>query len=327
MNNSQKIQFVCWSALKVIAFYLLLLISGQFFDPYLYDLYVNLPHILFVLITFFFVLFLCRIMGCLVFLPKDRLKAILRDGQISPTASQIVLRLFSIPFLKRILTMTVLVGAEFYLRFISILLFLLISNKAGSVFGQIAQVSNFLAMAALVVTAYVVMELPSYLLFYKFSFKGHPNRMYEYRFGMKLSFFIFCVYIINRLLRPLAGHVQSTTGAVFFFILLTSLSIGVWYLMYRKKWTCFDNCPLCAGVKGIFCRTPECRREQERKELKDSIQQAEKVASNIIEAEVTEIKKAVEDIPRAETEEMEKTEKEIIDSVVEAEKEEEKKPE
>lgn len=318
MNNSQKIQFICWSTLKVAAFYLLLILSGKLFDPQLYDLYIHLPHILFVLITFFFVLFLCRVMGCLVFLPKDRLKAILRDGQISPTASQIVLRLFSVPFLKRILTITVLIGAEFYLRFISILLFLIVSKKAAAVLGQIALLSNFLAAALLVLAAYVIMELPFYLLFYKFSFKGHPNRMYEYRFGMKLSFFVFCIYIINRLLMPLAGNVASTAGAVLFFILLAVLSTGLWYLMYRKKWTCFDTCPICAKVKSVLCRTPECRREQERKELKDSIEQAEKVASNIIEAEVKEVKKAVEDIPAAQAAEMEKTEKEIIDSVVEA---------
>lgn len=329
MNNRQKIRFICWSALKVAAFYLLLVISGILFDPILYDLYIGLPHILFVLVVFFFVLFLCRIMGCLVFLPKDKLKAILRDGQISPAASQIVLRLFSIPFLKRILTITLLIAAEFYLRFTAVLLFLIASQKAAFLLEKIMQISSFLATALLILTAYIIMELPFYLLFYKFSFKGHPNRMYEYRFGMKLSFFVFCVYIINRILLPVAQYPDPTTGAVLFYILLTAVSIGLWYLMYRAKGTCFSGCPLCAAVKNAFCRTPECRREQERIELKDSFEQAEKVASNIIEAEAREIKKAAEDIPAAQAAEMEKTEKEIVDSVAEPNREtpEEKKPE
>ena len=286
MTKIQRFNFVCRSILQIVFFYILMFWWFYQLDLLVLELYVNTPFILFACTVFFLFLFLCRTMGCLVFMPKNKLKAILRDGQISPTASQIVIRLFSWPFIKRISLFFLLFAAEFIFRLIFILLFLKTVSLTIPFWAWLSTVSIILTNTLLIALGYIILELPFFLLFYKLSVKGHSNRSYEYRFGLKLAAFVLMLLGLHMVLLSLEMRFPFNKVEIVSFGVLAVLGTGLWYLMYRKNWCA---CPVCSKLKnvfGIFCR---CRREKEQAELQKSYQDAEKVAEIIIEAEVREV--------------------------------------
>lgn len=290
MTKIQQFNFVCRSILQIAFFYALMLWWGYQVDPLVLELYVNTPFVLFACTVFFLFLFFCRTMGCLVFMPKDKLKAILRDGQISPTASQIVIRLFSWPFIKRTALFFLLFVAEFALRLFFIPLFLKAVSLTIPLWAWLSSFSIILTNTLLIATAYIIMELPFYLLFYKLSFKGHVNRSYEYRFGMKLAAFVSILLGLRMALMSLETHFSFKGSELVSAGALAVSGIGLWYLMYRKDWSfCCNGCPFCSKIKSLFGKTCCCRQEKEQAELQESYETAEKVAETIIEAEAREI--------------------------------------
>lgn len=290
MAKIQQFNFVCRSILQIAFFYALMLWWGYQVDLLVLELYVNTPFVLFACTVFFLFLFFCRTMGCLVFMPKDKLKAILRDGQISPTASQIVIRFFSWPFIKRAALFFLLFTGEFVLRLAFIPLFLKAVSLTIPLWAGLSSVSIVLTNTLLITTAYVIMELPFYLLFYKLSFKGHANRSHEYRFGMKLSAFVSILLGLRMALLSLETRFPFERAETVSAAVLAVLGIGLWYLMYRKDWSfCCSGCPVCSKIKSIFGKSCCCRQEKEQAELQESYETAEKVAETIIEAEAREI--------------------------------------
>lgn len=290
MTKNQRFNFICRSILKIILFYALLLWWGYRLDPLILELYVNTPFVLFACTVFFLFLFFCRTMGCLVFMPKDKLKAILRNGQISPGASEIVIRLFSWPFIKRTTLFFLLFAAEFVLRLASILLFLKTVSLAVPFLAWLGSVSIILTNVLLIATGYIIMELPFYLLFYKLSFKGHANRSNEYRFGIKLAAFVLILLGLRMLQVSLETRFQFEDVEIVSAGTLAVLGTGIWYLMYRKDWSfCCSNCPVCSKIKSIFGKSCCCRQEKEQAELQKSYEDAEKIAETIIEAEARDV--------------------------------------
>ncbi len=290
MTKNQRFNFICRSILKIILFYALLLWWGYQLDPLILELYVNTPFVLFACAVFFLFLFFCRTMGCLVFMPKDKLKAILRNGQISPGASEIVIRLFSWPFIKRTALFFLLFAAEFVLRLASILLFLKTVSLAVPFLAWLGSVSIILTNVLLIATGYIIMELPFYLLFYKLSFKGHANRSNEYRFGIKLAAFVLILLGLRMLQVSLETRFQFEDIEIVSAGTLAVLGTGIWYLMYRKDWSfCCSNCPVCSKIKSIFGKSCCCRQEKEQAELQKSYEDAEKIAETIIEAEARDV--------------------------------------
>ena len=290
MTKIQQFNFVCRSILQIAFFYALMLWWGYQVDLLVLELYVNTPFVLFACTVFFLFLFFCRTMGCLVFMPKDKLKAILRDGQISPTASQIVIRLFSWPFIKRAALFFLLFVAEFALRLVFIPLFLKAVSLTIPLWAWLSSFSIILTNTLLIATAYIIMELPFYLLFYKLSFKGHANRSHEYRFGMKLAAFVSILLGLRMALLFLETHFSFKGSELVSAGALAVSGIGLWYLMYRKDWSfCCSNCPFCSKIKSLFGKTCCYRPEKEQAELQESYETAEKVAETIIEAEAREI--------------------------------------
>ncbi|MBR1778683.1 MAG: hypothetical protein IJ752_08910 [Alphaproteobacteria bacterium] len=252
MTKLQKIRNICWNTLRVVIFYLLFLWWGFQLGPMLDELFISVPFIVFISVTLFLSLFLCRETGCLIFMSKGRLMAILKNGEIEPTASQIILRLFSWPFLKRVCMFLGLFVLEFYLRLFLIKLFLITIQASLSFWEKVTNVSEGLLYPLMLLAAYVIMELPAWLLFYKLSFKGHSNRSYEYRFGMKLSVLVIIVIGLRLLTSFLTAESSSVAG--FFAVVLFALcSFGAWYLMYRRKCCCArSGCPICRVIKGLF---------------------------------------------------------------------------
>ncbi len=295
MTKIQRVNFVCRTILKISFFYFLLLWWGYQLDLLILDLYVKTPFMLFACTVFFLFLFFSRTMGCFVFMPKDKLKAILRDGQISPSANKIVIRLFSWPFIKRTGMYFLLFITELALRLTFIPLFLKTISSTIPLWTWLSSVSVVLTNTLLIAVAYIIMELPFYLLFYRLSFKGYGNRSYEYRFGIKLSVFVFILLGLRLLLMPLLARFSQTTGEILSISLLTGGGIGIWYLMYRKGWSfCCSSCPICSKIKSIFGKTCCCRQEKEQAELQKSYEDAEKVAVTIIEAESRDVTAAEE---------------------------------
>lgn len=274
MTKLGQIRSVCVAVLRVAAFYALM--AGLWFllTPLMVELYISTPFAVFAGCGFFLLLFMTRSAGCLIFMPKSRLKAILRDGELSPTASQIVLRLFSWPFLKRVTMYFVLFLAEFCLRVVLINAFLLLINATLAFWANLSMRSIFATNALLFVAAGVVMELPVWAVFYKLSFKGRANRSREYRFGLKLCAFVVLFLIMHFCLFFKLSPVFPTKGGeAFLFLLSAVLGTGLWWLMYRCERLRF-KCPLR-------------RRTREEKELRESFDNAEKVAETIIEIETS----------------------------------------
>ena len=253
MTNLQRIKILCRETLRVCVFYLLLLWWGFQLSPMIDELFVKVPFVIFALVMLFLSLFLCRETGCLIFMPKTRLPAILRNGEIEPTASQMFLRLFSWPFLKRICMYLGLFVLEFYMRLFSIKLFLTAIQSSLSFWEKVTELSEGLLYVLIFLAAYVIMELPSWLLFYKLSFKGRSNRSYEYRFGMKLSVLVALIIGLRLLTLSLSANASSSAVDFFADAAFAVLSFGLWFLMYRKKCCCAaGGCPICNAVKGLF---------------------------------------------------------------------------
>ena len=252
MSKIHLLKIFCWNTLRVTLFYLLMLWWGFQLDPMLSELFVITPFIVFAPISLFLFLFLCRETGCFIFMDKSRLKAILKNNEIEPNASQIVLKFFSWPFLKRICMFLGLFVFEFYLRLFAIKLFLIIVQKTLPFWEKTTNVSEVLLYVLMALTAYVIMELPAWFLFYKLSFKGHSNRSYEYRFGLKLSLFV-AIIIGLRILSLYLTRDSSPAVELLLFVLSAGIGFGLWYLMYRKKCCCRQNgCPICLALKKLF---------------------------------------------------------------------------
>lgn len=252
MTKTQRLQTICWNTFRVVIFYLLMMWWGVQLDPMMSELYVITPFIVFASVALFLFLFLCRETGCFVFFPKNRLKAILRDGETEPTASQIVLKLFSWPFLKRVIQFLGLFVLEFYLRLFSIKLFLIFIQHTLSFWEKVTSISEIILYPLFLLTAYVIMELPAWLLFYKLSFKGHSNRSYEYRFGLKLSVLVALMIGLRVFSLSLTAQSSSAIDSLA-FILFAGASFGLWFLMYRKICCCATGgCPICKAIKSFF---------------------------------------------------------------------------
>lgn len=252
MTKMHRLRIVCFNILRVIAFYAAMMWWFFQLDPMLSELYVNTPFVVFVCVSLFLMLFLCRETGCLVFMDKSRLKGILRAGEPEPTTSKIVLNLFSWPFLKRICMFLGLFVLEFYLRLFLIKLFLITIQHTLSFWEKVTNFSEGLLYVLFLLTSYVIMELPAWLTFYKLSFKGRSNRSYEYRFGLKLS--VLTALIIGLRLAAISLTAEASSAVdVLAFILFAGASFGLWYLMYRKKFCCMaGGCPICNTVKAFF---------------------------------------------------------------------------
>lgn len=260
MTKMHRLSIFFGNTLRVALFCLLMIWWGIQLDPMMSELYLVTPFIVFSCVAVFLFLFLCRETGCLLFLEKGRLKAILRNDEPDPTASQIVLRLFSNPFLKRVTMYFVLFVAEFYLRLLCINPFLKFVQGTLPFWERITSVSENLLYVLMFAGAYVIMELPAWVLFYKLSFKGRSDRSYEYRFGMKLSFLVSLIaglYILSISLTADAPEAVENAA----FVLFVVLSFGVWHLMYRKKCCCgkAGGCRIRNAVRSLFRKreTPE----------------------------------------------------------------------
>ena len=253
MTKIQYAKTICWNTLRVAFFYLAMLWWGFQLDPMISKLYTVTPFIVFASVVLFLFLFLCRETGCFIFMDKSRLKAILRNGETEPTASQIALRLFSWPFLKRVSLFFGLFTLEFYLRLLTIRLFLMTIDATLPFWEKITNISEILLYAVMFLTAYVIMELPTWGLFYKLSFKGHANRSQEYRFGLKLSLLVALI-IALRLLSLYLTEGSSVAIETMSLALFAVLSFGLWFLMYRKKCCCCTQggCPICNAIKALF---------------------------------------------------------------------------
>ena len=253
MVKIQYLKSLCWNTLRVAVFYLIMIWWGIQLDPMMSELFVITPFIVFSCVALFLFLFLCRETGCLFFMDKGRLKAILRNGETEPTASQIVLRLFSFPFLKRISLFFGLFLLEFYLRLLTVKLFLTVIQETLPFWEKVTDVSEVLLYLLMFFTAYAIMELPAWLLFYKLSFKGHANRSCEYRFGMKLSLLVAFIIGLRFLSLYLTANASPAAEAIA-FILFVAFSFGLWYLMYRRKCCCgmAGGCPVCRLLKKLF---------------------------------------------------------------------------
>lgn len=282
----KQLHFICRSVVQIAFFYVLMLFWGYLVDPLILELYLNTPFVLFACTSFFLFLFFCRMTACLLFMPKDKLKAVLRDGQDSLTASQTVIRLFSWPFIKRVSLFFLLFVAEFALRLACIPLFLKTVGLTVPLWARLSSVSATLTDALLFAVGYIVLELPSFLLFYKLSFKGRAGRSAEYRFGMKSAAFVLTLlglriallYLETRYPFKHAGIVSSGVPAAF--------GIGLWYLMYRKE---RSFRPFCSKIKCFFGKFRRCRQKKEREELQKSYEDAAKIAETIIEAESRDV--------------------------------------
>ena len=249
MNRTVK--KICWGILGIAAFYILFMGVSFLFLPLFVDLYIYTPFIFFALITFFFTMFLVRETACLVFMPKPRLKAIIRDGQTDVSASQVVLKIFSGAFLKRISMYLGLFVLEIACRIFAIRLFLQGVDSTLPALERIAAKSDMLLVAVLTLAAFIIMELPWYALFYRVSFRGRANRSSEYRFGLKAFVFLLGVLIIQFLLYPLSVRYDSTAAQYLLLAALAVVSFGLWWLMYQKQWNkC--SCPLCNRIKSTF---------------------------------------------------------------------------
>lgn len=254
MTKTQYARTICWNTLRFAVFYLAMLWWGFQLDPMISELYTVTPFIVFASVTLFLFLFLCRETGCLIFMDKSRLKAILRNGEAEPTASQIVLRLFSWPFLKRVCLFFGLFVVEFYFRLFAIKLFLVTIQATLPFWEKIADISDWLLYALIFLTAYIIMELPAWGLFYKLSVKGHSNRSYEYRFGLKLSVLVALIIGLRLLSLYLTEDASPAIEGIS-LVLFALCGFGLWYLMYRKKCCCRQGgCPVCNAVKAFFKR-------------------------------------------------------------------------
>ncbi len=250
---SRTIKKICWAGLGIVALCTVLWAAMTPFVPLFAELYLYLPFIFFAPIAFFFTMFLARETACLVFMPKPRLKAIIRDGQTEVSASQVVLKVFSWAYLKRIGLYFGLFILETVCRILSIRLFLTIATMSMGFLAAVSEKSDMLLIVLVVLAAFAVMELPWYFLFYRVAFGGRSNRSSEYRFGLRVFAFLLGVLVVQFMLQPFSVYYADNTAVQYLLVgLLIVASFGIWWLMYKKRWK-KGACPLCNRVKSCFC--------------------------------------------------------------------------
>ena len=187
------------------------------------------------------------------FMPKPRLKAIIHDGQAEISASQVVLKIFSWTFLKRISMYFGLFVLEIACRIFGIRLFLQCADAALNTLETLAAKSDMLLIAVITVAALILMELPWYFLFYRVSFGNRANRSSEYRFGLRVFAFLLGVLVVQFMLQPFSVYYADNAAVQYLLVgLLIVASFGIWWLMYKKRWK-KGACPLCNRVKSCFC--------------------------------------------------------------------------
>ncbi len=249
-NVMHKLKITCLSLLGITAFYFSFVFWDYLFGSWVDQFYLVLPRPLFSLVTLFLIFFLCRISGTLIFMPKPKLKEILYDGNPDPSLSQIVLKAFSTPFLKRVFFFLLAVVLEMLFRMQAILVFLW--NTDNPLWEAFAEVSVGTLVFGWAVAAFLIMELPWFFMFYVLSVPGHPNRLKEYKFGTKLFIFVLLVYIVMRVLgAALPGGTLAYEALQ--SVLLVLISFGIWLVMYRPSAIhcgC-SSCPLKAAFKKL----------------------------------------------------------------------------
>lgn len=270
-DKLKKIRAVCLNALRVVVFYVLAMAGLFQLSPLFGELYFSTPFVLSATVSFFLILFVVRTAGTLVFMPKPKLTAVLRGGDVSPRFSKIAARFFSWECQKRLMLFLSLFVAEFVVRLVLVNLFLLLIEKSVPVWANLSMKSIALTNGLIALLAFAVMELPCFGLFYKLSFKGRANRLREYRFGLKLSFLTLLIVALHYFLLPLA----EKTNAFAELTLVAVLGVGLWGAMYETD-----------SLKALLRRE---KRETEQKELTASYRDAAKVAEAIIEIEGAEI--------------------------------------
>lgn len=248
---SRNIKKICWGVLGVAVFYVLLQALAAVFLPFFMQLYLFIPFVFFAPIAFFFTMFLARETACAVFMPKPRLKAVIRDGQAEVSASQVVLKVFSWAFLKRIAMYFGLFVLELVCRIAAIRLFLMLADVSLSGLAAVADKSEMLLIVLVTLAAFAVMELPWYALFYRVGFGGRANRSSEYRFGLKAFVFMLGVLLIQVLMLPLSMRYESDAAQYGLLAVLVVLGTGLWALMYKKQWK-KASCPICNRIKSCI---------------------------------------------------------------------------
>lgn len=266
---SRTIKKICWAGLGIVALCTVLWAATAPFVPLFAELYLYLPFIFFAPIAFFFTMFLARETACLVFMPKPRLKAVIRDGQTEVSASQVVLKVFSWAYLKRIGLYFGLFILETVCRILSIRLFLTIATMSMGFLAAVSEKSDMLLIVLVVLAAFAVMELPWYFLFYRVAFGGRSNRSSEYRFGLKAFAFMVAVLIVQILLQPLSMRFDDDSAVQYLLLCLwAALSFGVWLLMYKKQWK-KGTCPICNRVKSCIEKYRKPKGMEQSAEKKD----------------------------------------------------------
>lgn len=270
-NTVHKLKVTCLSLLGIAAFYFSFVFWNYLFGRQVEEFYLALPRPLFSLTTFFLIFFLCRISGTLFFMPKPKLKEILYDGNPEPSLSQLVLKAFSVPFLKRISFFVLMVILEMFFRIQAILVFLW--NADNPLWESFAEVSVGTLVFGWAIAAFLIMELPWFFMFYVLSVPEHPNRIKEYKFGTKLFIFVLLVYIVMRSLGMILPGGTIAYEALQ-SALLVLISFGIWLFMYRPAAVhCGCSCcPVKAAFKKLIgkkeCAAPaetETKEEQTTK--------------------------------------------------------------
>lgn len=258
MSKVKKIQLVCFNILKIALFCVFMAFWVYQFKTPLSDLSANTPFTFLFYPVFFLFLFFCRTMGCLIFMPKNTLKTIVYQRMLFLAFPQLLNRIFSKDVFKHLLSCLFLFASELLLRLLSILLFL----KTITFFTPFLNFTTPLKAVSgnimLAISAYLIMEFPFYLVFYKFSLKNHSNRLYEYHFGMKLSVFVLLLSVFYFLLTPLIDGFSPVSKEITRFCALTALGGCVWYLAYRKN-TATDF--VLSRIKRIKHKNTSCKKD------------------------------------------------------------------
>ena len=228
---------ICIAVLQIVAFIGLLTGAKAFFSPLFTELYMLTPFVFFCTAAGFFSLFLIRQAACLAFLPKARLKGILRDGEIAPSPSKYFSRVFGAPFLKRGFLYVFLFSVEALFRLLSIRLYLILTGYAVPFLERLANQSAVLPFLVSLAAGFLIMEFPFYEVFYKHAFANASNRLYEYRFGLKAFLYVLLLYVLSILvtyvyIRTGAVDMTSKTGSLAVLITLVPFGYALWAGMY-----------------------------------------------------------------------------------------------
>ena len=258
MSKVKKIQLVCFNILKIALFCVFMAFWVYQFKTPLSDLSANTPFTFLFYPVFFLFLFFCRTMGCLVFMPKNTLKTIVYQRMLFLAFPQLLSRIFSKDVFKHLLSCLFLFASELLLRLLSISIFLKIITFSIPFLNFTTPLKVVSGNIMLAISAYLIMEFPFYLVFYKFSLKNHSNRLYEYHFGMKLSVFVLLLSVFYFLLTPLIDGFSPVSKEITRFCALTALGGCVWYLAYRKN-TATDF--VLSRIKRIKHKNTSCKKD------------------------------------------------------------------